>query len=170
MACERCDDACKLIVAGTDPCEVSKADKAAEVTRAEAARLAAAGLSGPGTFQHAAREWRACMAANGSPTHAVKVLALLTNDLFPCIGARLLAELTAPALLKPARRVEACGAPGNRLPRPEGGRRRLPLRCAAWVLRHRSHARPEGRRAPAHLRASRGHHRPGEAGRTAARD
>ncbi len=82
----------------------------AQVVKAESVRLAVAGLPGPGTFEHAAREWHAYMAASWSPTHAVKVLALLTNDLFPYIGARLLAELTAPELLKQARRVEARGA------------------------------------------------------------
>lgn len=72
--------------------------------------MAAAGLPGPGTFEHAAREWHARMAPSWSASHAVKVLALMTNDLFPFIGARPLAELTAPELLMHARRVEARGA------------------------------------------------------------
>ena len=41
------------------------------------------------------------MAPNWSPSHAVKVLALMTNDLFPYIGVRPLAEVTAPELLMP---------------------------------------------------------------------
>ena len=110
LARERRDGARKLIAAGTDPSEARKADKAAEVVRSESARLAAAGLPGPGTFEHAAREWHAYMAASWSSTHAVKVLALLENDLIPYIGARLLADLTAPELLTHARRVEARGA------------------------------------------------------------
>jgi integrase len=110
LARERRDDARKLIAAGADPSEQRKADKAAQAVKAEAARLAAAGLPGPGTFEHAAREWHAYMAASWSAGHAVKVLALLTNDLFPYIGARPLAELTAPELLTHARRVEARGA------------------------------------------------------------
>jgi integrase len=110
LARERRDDARKLIAAGTDPSEARKADKAADVARAEAARLAAAGLPGRGTFEHAAREWHAYMAPNWSSTHAVKVLALLENDLIPYIGARLLADLTPPELLTNARRIEARGA------------------------------------------------------------
>jgi integrase len=110
LARERRDDARKLIAAGTDPSEARKADKAADAVDAEAARLAAAGLPGPGTFEHAAREWHAYMAASWAPTHAVKVLALLTNDLFPYIGARLLADLTPTELLKNAQRVQARGA------------------------------------------------------------
>ncbi len=107
---DRRDEARKLIAAGTDPSEARKADKAADVARAEAGRLAAAGLPGPGTFEHAAREWHAYMAPSWSAGHAVKVLALLENDLVPFIGARALAELTAPELLKQARRIEARGA------------------------------------------------------------
>ena len=66
---------------------------------AEAARMAAAGLPGLGTFEHVAREWHARMAPSWSTGHAVKVLALMVNDLFPYIGARPLAELSAPELL-----------------------------------------------------------------------
>ena len=106
----RRDDARKLIAAGTDPSEARKADKAADAAKVEARALADAGLPGPGTFEHAAREWHARMAPTWSTAHAGKVLALLVNDLFPYIGPRPLAELTAPELLKQARRVEARGA------------------------------------------------------------
>lgn len=110
LARERRDEARKLVAAGTDPSDVRKAEKAAQVARAEAARLAAAGLPGPGTFERAAREWHAYMAPSWSVGHATKVLALLENDLIPFIGARALSELTPPELLTHARRVEARGA------------------------------------------------------------
>ena len=110
LARERRDEARALVAAGTDPSEARKADKAAQAVRAEAARLAAAGLPGPGTFEHVAREWHAHMVPSWSEGHAVRVLALLVNDLFPFIGAQPLAELTAPELLKHARRIEARGA------------------------------------------------------------
>ena len=110
LARERRDEARRLVAAGTDPSEARKAEKAAGVARAESARLAASGLPGPGTFEYAAREWHAYMASSWSATHAVKVLALLENDLIPYIGARLLADLTAPEVLTHARRVEARGA------------------------------------------------------------
>ena len=106
----RRNDARKLIAAGIDPSVQRKDDKAAQALKAEAQALADAGLPGPGTFEHAAREWHARMAPSWSTAHAGKVLALLVNDLFPYIGARPLAELTAPELLKQARRVEARGA------------------------------------------------------------
>lgn len=110
LARERRDEARVLIAAGTDPSEARKTEKAERAVQREAQALADAGLPGQGTFEHAAREWHAYMAASWSPTHAVKVLALLTNDLFPFIGTRLLPDLTAPELLKQARRVEARGA------------------------------------------------------------
>ncbi len=110
LARARRDEARSALAAGTDPSEQRKADKVAQAFKAEAARLAAAGMPGPGTFEHAAREWHARIAPSWSPAHAGKVLALLANDLFPYIGARPLAELTAPELLTHARRVEARGA------------------------------------------------------------
>lgn len=110
LARERRDAARALVAAGTDPSEARKAGRAAQAVKAEAVRLAAAGLPGPGTFEHAAREWHAHMVPTWSEGHAVKVLALMVNDLFPFIGAQPLADLSAPELLKHARRVEARGA------------------------------------------------------------
>lgn len=110
QARQRRDEARALIATGTDPSEARKADKVAQAAKAQAQRLAAAGLPGPGTFEHVAREWHAHMAPSWSEGHAVKVLALLVNDLFPFIGAQPLADLTAPELLKHARRIEGRGA------------------------------------------------------------
>ena len=110
LARKRRDEARAALAAGTDPSEQRKADKALQAVRAETARLVAAGLPGPGTFEYVARQWHARMAPSWSTGHAIKVLALLVNDLFPYIGARPLGDLTAPELLMHARRVEARGA------------------------------------------------------------
>lgn len=110
LARERRDEARELVANGVDPSEARKAEKAGRAVKAEAARLAAAGLPGPGSFEHVAREWHAHMAPGWSEGHAVKVLALLVNDLFPFIGTVPLVDLTAPELLKHARRIEARGA------------------------------------------------------------
>ncbi|MBI3157285.1 MAG: integrase arm-type DNA-binding domain-containing protein [Burkholderiales bacterium] len=110
LARERRDEARRLVADGIDPSDARKADKAARAAQREAQALAEAGLPGPGTFEHAAREWHAYMAPSWSAGHAAKVLALLENDLIPFIGARPLAELTPPELLTHARRVEARGA------------------------------------------------------------
>lgn len=110
LARERRDEKRKGHAAGTNPSEQRKAEKAAQAIKAEAARLAEAGLPGPGTFEHTAREWHAYMTPGWAPGHAAKILALLANDLIPYIGARPLSEITAPELLKQAKRVEARGA------------------------------------------------------------
>ncbi len=110
QARERRDEARKLIAAGGDPGAKRAEDKTQRVHQAEALRMAEAGLPGPGTFEHAARAWHAEMAPNWSTGHALKVMALLVNDLFPFIGARQLADLTAPELLKEAKRIQARGA------------------------------------------------------------
>lgn len=110
QAREQRDEARRLLANGSDPSAKRAVDKAAQAVKAEAARLAAAGLPGPGTFDHAAREWHARMSPSWSPGHAAKVMALLENDLLPYLGVRPLAEVTAPELLKQARRVEARGA------------------------------------------------------------
>lgn len=110
LARERRDEARSTKAAGIDPSQKRKDDKAAQASRAEAARLAAAGLPGLGTFEHAAREWHGRMKPHWSEGHAIKVLALLENDLFPYVGSRQMDGLTPPELLAVGRRVEARGA------------------------------------------------------------
>jgi len=111
LARQRRDEARRLIAEGIDPSAARKAQRAEADAKAEAERLAAAGEPVPGTFEHAARQWHAYMAAKDwSAGHAAKVLALLQNDLIPYIGARPLRGLTAPELLTHARRVESRGA------------------------------------------------------------
>ena len=110
QAREKRDEARQVRAAGIDPSVKRKVDKKLKATKAEAARLSAAGLPVPGTFEHAAREWHARMTPSWSPTHTVKVLAVLVNDLFPYIGTRNLADLTPPELLTHVRRIEARGA------------------------------------------------------------
>lgn len=110
QAREKRDEARRQAQAGVNPSEARQAAKAQRQAAAEAAALEAKGLPGPGTFEHAAREWHARMVPGWSEGHGVKVLALLSNDLFPYIGRRPLVELTAPEVLKQARRIEARGA------------------------------------------------------------
>ncbi len=96
--------------AGTHPGEKRKAERAVHAARQEAERMAAEGLPVPDTFEHTARDWYARQLPAWSPGHAKKILALLVNDLFPLIGTRQLAGLTAPEVLKTVRRIEERGA------------------------------------------------------------
>jgi integrase len=109
LARERRDEERTAHAAGVDLSDRRRTAKVERARQIEAAELAAAGLPGPGTFEHAARAWHAKMSPSWSPGHAVKVMALLENDLIPFIGARHLRSLTPPELLAQARRVEARG-------------------------------------------------------------
>ena len=110
QARQRRDETRRQIAAGVDPSAKRKDDKARIAREKEAQALADAGLPGPGTFEHAAREWHGYRTPGWSAGHAGKVLAILENDLIPFIGRRTLADLTPPELLAQARRIEARGA------------------------------------------------------------
>jgi len=90
------DAARKLLAAGIDPGEHRKADKAAGVERAA------------NSFEVVAREWL------GKQTwvehYRVKVEAWMANDVYPYIGGRPVAELSAPEFLRVGRRMEERGA------------------------------------------------------------
>ena len=111
QARQRRDEARRLVAAGTDPSAARKADKAASAAKDEAQALAAAGLPGPGTFEHVAREWLETVhEAKVSAGHAGRTRIRLEQDAFPWLGQRPIAEIEAPELLQCLRRVEARGA------------------------------------------------------------
>ena len=86
----------KLLAAGIDPGEQRKAEKAAGADRAA------------NSFEVVAREWLAKQ--TWVPGYKDKVAAWMGNDVFPYIGGRPIAELTAPEFLRVARRIEERGA------------------------------------------------------------
>lgn len=92
---ERRDEARKLVAAGVDPSVHRQATKAAK--EAENAN----------TFEVVAREWFGKQSATWASSHADKVLARLENDLFPYLGKRPVAAITAPELLAVLRKIEA---------------------------------------------------------------
>jgi integrase len=105
------DEARKLIAAGGDPGAARKTDKAERAQVREALALADAGLPGPGTFEHVAREWLTTVhEAKVSAGHAERTRIRLEQDAFPWIGRRPIGELEAPEVLQCLRRVEARGA------------------------------------------------------------
>lgn len=95
---ERRDAARKLLVNGIDPGENRKAQKA---TKQE--RLA-------NSFEVVAREWYAKHAPNWVEHHGNRIIQRFERDIFPWIGARPIADVTAPELLAVLRRVEKRGA------------------------------------------------------------
>jgi integrase len=90
------DAARKLLAAGVDPSEQRKAEKAAGEERAA------------NSFEVIAREWM------GRQTwvddYRVKLESRMANDVFPYIGKRPVAELSAPEFLQVGRRIEERGA------------------------------------------------------------
>lgn len=94
----RRDAARRQLDAGTDPAAARKAAKAAPAGAAAT------------TFEAVARRWWAEWASNKNERHAGYALRRLELDAFPVIGARQVAELTAPQLVAMAKRIEARGA------------------------------------------------------------
>lgn len=88
----------ELLANGVDPSEDRKAKKAERAARLE------------NNFEAVAREWFEKNPPNWAPTHADKIIKRLENDVFPWLGKRPVAEVTAPELLKVLRRVEESGA------------------------------------------------------------
>lgn len=98
FARERRDEARQLLAAGVDPGENKKAVKAAKQERAS------------NSFEVIAREWFDRMSVRWVDSHGGRIIRRLERDVFPWIGDRPIAELTAPELLSVARRIEGRGA------------------------------------------------------------
>lgn len=94
----RLAEARRLLADGTDPGAQRKADK-----------LAAA-ESAASTFEAVALEWHGKQSEVWTASHAELVLRILNRYLFPSIGARPIAELNAPEVLRALRPIEIRGA------------------------------------------------------------
>lgn len=94
---DRRDDARRKIANQIDPGEHRKANKNA---RADAVA---------NSFETVAREWFTKMLSTWTPDHADKIIKRLERDVFPWIGDKPVADLTAPVVLTTIRRIEARG-------------------------------------------------------------
>ena len=95
---ERRDQARALLTSGVDPGVTRKAEKAAGADGAA------------NSFEVVAREWFDKQVAGWADTHADKVIQRLEKDVFPWLGKRPIASITAPEVLTVIRRIEARGA------------------------------------------------------------
>jgi integrase len=95
---EKRDAARTLLANDVDPSEHRKAQKAARSGRAAS------------SFEIVGREWFAKFSPNWVASHGSKILLRLENDIFPWLGERPIAEITAPELLACLRRIESRGA------------------------------------------------------------
>ena len=94
---ERRDEARRRIADGIDPGENKKVQKSARVERAA------------NSFEVIGREWFAKQKPGWAISHADKIIARLENDVFPWLGSRAIAEITAPDVLSVLRRIEGRG-------------------------------------------------------------
>ncbi len=94
---ERLQDARKLVANGVDPSEARKAEKAAGTERAA------------NSFEVIAREWFDMKKPGWVESHSKKVIGRLEKNIFPWLGAKPIAEITAPKLLPIIRRIEQRG-------------------------------------------------------------
>lgn len=92
------DEARKHLVNGVDPSLLKKAAKQAAITASE------------NSFQAIAQEWYVKHSARWVPSHHLKIIRRLERDVFPWIGSRPIAQITAPEFLTVLRRVESRGA------------------------------------------------------------
>lgn len=95
---ERRDEARRLLADGVDPSENRKVQAAAKVALAE------------NSFEVIGREWFAKMKPEWADSHADKIMARLERDIFPWLGKRPIAELTAVEVLMALKRISDRGA------------------------------------------------------------
>ena len=94
----RRDGARKQIATGIDPGEHRKAEKAAGEDRAA------------NSLEVVAREWHAKQATKWVKDHADRTMLRLENDIFPWLGKRPIADVTAKELLGAVSRIADRGA------------------------------------------------------------
>jgi integrase len=92
------EEARRQVAAGIDPGEHRKARKAARTDQAA------------NSFEIVAREWFAKFSPNWVASHSDKIIRRLERDIFPWVGMKPIADVSAPDLLTCLRRVEGRGA------------------------------------------------------------
>ena len=95
---ERREEARRQIANQLDPSELRKLEKAARKERVA------------NSFEALACEWYAKHQPNWCVGHADRVISRLRRDVFPWIGNKPIADVTAPLILETVRRIEARGA------------------------------------------------------------
>lgn len=92
------DDARKMLAIGIDPSQHRKACKATRDVQTA------------NSFEVICREWLENKRSNVEEAQYKKALARLEKDVFPWMGSRPIAEITAPEILTVLRRIDARGA------------------------------------------------------------
>ncbi len=103
------DEAKRQLTEGIDPGQLKKAVKSQQVERAA------------NSFEAVAREWVARHLAERAESHRSRVVSRLERCVFPYLGARAVAEISAPEVLAVARRIESRRAASQYIPQLSGG-------------------------------------------------
>lgn len=90
-------EASDLLAKGIDPSEARKAQKSAKQD------------SAANSFEVVAREWLASHMKNKAASHRDKVIRRFELYLFPWIGSKPIADITAPQVLEAVKRIERLG-------------------------------------------------------------
>lgn len=98
QAREKRDQAREALAKGDDPGQIKREAKLSKA------------LNDATTFEAVARQWHDHWKGPKSPRHADYVIRRLEADVFPALGSRPLASITAPQLLAMAKGIEARGA------------------------------------------------------------
>lgn len=94
---KRRDDAREQVAEGIDPSDHRKAQKSARADRAA------------NSFEVVAREWLEKYSPSWAGSHSSRIKRRLEKDIFPWLGARPIAEITAQDLLVAIQRLESRG-------------------------------------------------------------
>lgn len=94
---EKRDDARRMLVDGIDPSEARKAAKARALQMAE------------DSFEAIAMEWAKRHLAARSESHRTRVIRRLEREVFPFLGKKPIASITAPDILAVLRKIETRG-------------------------------------------------------------
>jgi integrase len=95
---ERRDSARKQLADGIDPSHSRKAQKSMRQVQAA------------NSFELVSREWYEKHSPNWVEAHGTRIIRRLERDIFPHLGARPIADITAPELLQVIRKIEERGA------------------------------------------------------------
>jgi integrase len=95
---EKRDDARRLLASGVDPGQQRKATRAAGEERSA------------NSFEVVAREWHAKQSSVWVALHASRIMLRLENDIFPWLGSRPIADISAKEFLTTVNRVVDRGA------------------------------------------------------------
>jgi integrase len=110
LARKKADEARKLVSEGIDPSATRKEARNEAIQQRATERRAAAGLPPVDSFEAVAREWHEKNMSTWAPSHSIKIIRRLEQDVFPWIGSKPVGSIRPMELLTLLKRVEGRGA------------------------------------------------------------